>query len=413
MIVGLGELLFSGVILRDYTPLEAAIDFRITYATAQLVRQGRAAEIYELDAQMAVQNGLLDAEDALQERGDAPWVYLPVFALAVAPLAFLPAKAALLVWAWLNGALALFIFLRLARALGLSGTAVSLLALTSFPLFYTVFLGQSNVWVLLGFSEFYAALRSGRERRAGLWLGLLLIKPQLLPLLLVVLAWKGRWRALQGFAAGAGALLLASLVLVGVASLDALADILRSYGGVSGGPNTVPRLMANWRGIAANWIQPHSGAFAAAFIVVASGVTVVLGLLPWRGVRWEELKPERFDALMLGLMAATLLSAYHSHLHTAVLLLVPALFLYATAVRTRASHVPVWTVDLAVLGPSVAFTMVLLGWGVTVFYALYVTGQAVVVCLLPVVLVGAWRGVVTRASEEPALPRAQGRRPCW
>jgi hypothetical protein len=75
--------------------------------------------------------------------------------------------------------------------------------------------GQWSNLLCLPFALSLLALRRRQDWRAGLWLGLLLLKPQFIPIWAVALLVSGRWKALAGLTVSAAALLIVSTVIAG------------------------------------------------------------------------------------------------------------------------------------------------------------------------------------------------------
>ena len=93
-----------------------------------------------------------------------------------------------------------------------------------FPTFSGLMNGQDDALLLLGAALCLAGLRSGRDVEAGLGLSLTTIRPQIALFLAIPFLFR-RQKIFLGFAAGAAALGLLSLALVG---LDGIADFAAS-----------------------------------------------------------------------------------------------------------------------------------------------------------------------------------------
>ena len=129
------------------------------------------------------------------------WLFRP-FTLPTPPVGFL-------LWAAVNLTAAGWLAHR-ARSLVPPGDRlwVGAAVLSSFPVAFSIYLGQVQVLLAVALAECYLALRAGKDLRAGLWLSVLLIKPQYALLLGVLLLVKRRWAAVAGAAAGVAAALL-------------------------------------------------------------------------------------------------------------------------------------------------------------------------------------------------------------
>jgi len=152
----------------------------------------------------AAGRAVLDGRDPQAVEG---FLYLPAFALVVAPLAALELPFAAVLWTALS--LAAFVLaLRLTIGLVAPGRAppwltwallLTTLRLVDSNLAY----GQVNLITLALVVAGYAALERGHERRAGAWLGVAAALKVLPAFFLVHLALTRRWRALAvGLAVG-------------------------------------------------------------------------------------------------------------------------------------------------------------------------------------------------------------------
>ena len=75
-------------------------------------------------------------------------------------------------------------------------------ASVSFPVACTLIVGQPQLLLACAVAECYLSLREGRDFTSGLWLALLLFKPQYGLLIGLVLIWKRRWAAIAGVIVG-------------------------------------------------------------------------------------------------------------------------------------------------------------------------------------------------------------------
>ena len=145
-------------------------------------------------------------------------VYPPTVGLLFAAFAPLPWQAALLAWTAISFVLyaaALWLLLRGCPRVAGDPVAVALFAL-GWPVFVQLVLhGQISTIFLLVVAVAWWAFRAGRPISAGLLLGLLAVKPSLLPVPLVVMALSGRWRVLGGMLLSAALQVLAVVVVLG------------------------------------------------------------------------------------------------------------------------------------------------------------------------------------------------------
>ncbi|HYP41494.1 MAG TPA: glycosyltransferase family 87 protein, partial [Chloroflexia bacterium] len=219
-------LVLWGMAARNSYNLDAPVlhtDFLATLAGARLIHDGDGTLLYDLDAQYAAQTRLTSpyftASNTLVHN------HPPTEALLVAPLADLPPWLLFVLWD-LVGALAVGLSLCLLNAtlpiFRGSRPIIVLVVLLAFcsyqPLIRSFMLGQNSALVLLGLCVTYVAARRQHDTLTGLSLFLVaLLKPQMLPIFLLLVLLERRWKALIVFAAAPIAFYLASMPILGAA----------------------------------------------------------------------------------------------------------------------------------------------------------------------------------------------------
>jgi hypothetical protein len=251
----------------------------------------------------------------------APAPYPPPFFLIFAPFALVWPPLGFVGWTLLNLALAILAirpFLRTAT----SPWIVGIMAVLFFPLAFSLYAGQPSGILLFGLAQVYRSLQAEQDWCAGLWLGVLLLKPQYAIGLVLVLLLKRRWRALAGAALAGAILAVLSLALIGVPGLLTYRSLLDEIAGFRSAPAGIaPNIMISWRGFLLNVLPGLTDLQGVMCTLVISALTLLMLPLLWR----EPWRPQdnAFDARMLATMIITLLAAYHSHIYGATLLLVP------------------------------------------------------------------------------------------
>jgi hypothetical protein len=259
-----------------------------------------------------------------------PTPYLPLTFLLYAPFAGRAPHWGYLLWAALNLILAAVVVRGLAaRSPREERWTLMALALCYFPLVDTIWAGQTLVLMLLALERAYRAWERSRDFEAGLWSGALVLKFQYLPFLVLVLAYKRRWRSLAGIAMVSLLVMLGSFLIFGERVTAAYIESLRSVAGFREVPPMVdPQQMINWRGFLVNflplWITEAQG---TGLTLVLSALTACSLAVVWKGP-WEPAGP-RFPLQMLATWLVTMLATYHNHIYGASLLLVPAMVLWA------------------------------------------------------------------------------------
>jgi alpha-1,2-mannosyltransferase len=168
-------------------------DFIEFYAAGRIVASGAIERLYDFTLQEQVEHAVTAPA---QWSGFHSFIYPPFLAFLFVPWAALPYPAAYLLWVALG-------VICLGAALRCGGGVVSAelpWALAFVPVWAAVSYGQNSLLSLAIFAATYALLTRGREFAAGLVLGALLYKPQLLAVPLLLLLLERRWHVIAGAA---------------------------------------------------------------------------------------------------------------------------------------------------------------------------------------------------------------------
>lgn len=262
-------------------------DFTVYYTAARILREGRAANLYDGPTQLAVQREFTSDSDL--RRGPLPYIHPPFEALIFVPLTYLPYPAAFAAWDFVNLGLLLAIAILLRRSLPALGQIPlwewTLALLAFFPVFVNFLQGQDSILLLLLFVLAFRALDRDADFLAGAWLGLAVFKYHFaLPLVIVLAIWKARREAakfISGFAATASLMTALSLAIVGwhgALRYPAYAWRVVSQPGFG---QTPPGLLANLLGLVTGWPWPPSAELALRIVVAITsiGLIVVVALM--------------------------------------------------------------------------------------------------------------------------------------
>ena len=197
------------------------IDYSAYYAASQMVINGEIDYIYDIDKHHAMVENILSQVVPFE----LPWFYPPNFLLIVLPLAILPYKVALFFWIF------------------------STLTLCVYSIYILVEKNWKIAFVILGFPAILMNLRWGQNgflstallalsfyfiqfnpKKAGVLLGLLTYKPQILCFPLIILILCKKWTTLLWTGVTFGVISLISALLLGV---DVWAKFILNTGGKS------------------------------------------------------------------------------------------------------------------------------------------------------------------------------------
>ena len=316
------DLLVGPAAQEPFAPL-MGVDFGAFYSGAMLVDEGRVRHLGDMEAQR-------DAQRRLQEREQTGWRWYnalphpPVTILAMAPLAELPLRTAFWVWAAAGLAAAAAASAILAKALSPTAPFAAMVILVGFePVWDVAWWGQLDSVLLLPVATGAVLLIRRPDRRrdlaAGALLGFLALKPIFVPIPFLALLWGRPW-ASAGMAASGTLLAAVSVAAVGIDGVRDYVELSRYYQQFTGSPAIVEWRMYNLRGLAIRLGLGGDEGLRLALVLAASLALAVLTVV----VAGRALRAHRAPDLALGLvMLGTILTAYHVHVQSLVLLTIP------------------------------------------------------------------------------------------
>ena len=259
-----------------------SVDFVQFYASARAVLEGES--LYEpltmRDVGMVPPPGRDPAEFL------HPNLNPPFLAVALAPVSSLGLEVSYAAWAAFSLFCALascwgMVRTRSARTAGEVGLLwLWLMLLAYYPTHTAVMLGQVTLVLMAVLVGAWLAARNGRDRTAGLLLGLAVNLKLFVALLPLYLVWQRRWRAAGWTVVSAGGIALATLPLVGFAAYREYVSLLP----------TVDWYSSNWnasyasvftRVLGGSENQPFVNAPALANAAVALCSAVTVAMLAW------------------------------------------------------------------------------------------------------------------------------------
>lgn len=297
-------------------------DFTVYYTGAEILREGRAPQLYDAATQASVQREFTTDTDIRQ--GPLPYIHPPFEALIFVPLTLLPYGQAFVVWNFLNlamlGAIALLLrpVLTSLREIPLWEWLLVLLAF--FPVFADVLQGQDAILLLLVFVMAFRALDRNAAFLAGSWLGLGVFKYHFaIPLILILAIWKGR-KPLLGFAATASAVALLSLAIVGWHGALVYPAYAWRIVSVPGHGQTPVGLMTNFVGLVTGWSVFEGLGWTTRLVALLASVGLLILVARMRG----SANDARFFRLSFACaVITTVLVSYLTNTHDLCLLVLP------------------------------------------------------------------------------------------
>lgn len=301
-------------------------DFRAFYTGGQMLLNGVSYDFYNLDTQYIFQHKFAPE---VSPKNLMLFVYPSFVALPFAPLAFLPLDKAYLAWLFLNILLLIFILrsiLKLTNELSKSIKILSLfLILLFFPLWNALLQGQLSLLITLSVLQAYLALRSNKNVSAGLWLALLLVRPNLVIVPALVLFVGRRFRALLGLALGSSILLVISLLLVGSKGLFEYINLLRAAFSWGDAYTMHPQLEPTWRGFLQT--VANSDYVKDIQLLWFLGMLCAFGLLCWVWRKSHASSSSHFDLAFAFMTIVIIFTSPHTNYHDLTLFIVPGILI--------------------------------------------------------------------------------------
>jgi hypothetical protein len=213
------------------------------------------------------------------------------------------------------------------------GWVMSMAACSYLPLMRGLMLGQNSPFVLFGLCATYVALKRGEPQWAGVALLLVALKPQILPLVLLVMFLQREFEALAVFAGLMLTLSVWAMLFLGPGwPLQYLGLLI----GVANWGDTAaidPAIMHNWRGFATNLLGSESALVTPLYLlltVASVGVVVIALLRAGLASGWPKqqtdlnLRPQNRDLLWALVGIVAVLISPHLNPHDLTLLIFPA-----------------------------------------------------------------------------------------
>jgi hypothetical protein len=304
-------------------------DFLQFPISANLIAHAHTDQLYN-DGVLADQiRAIVGRETTIELR----YFYAPQVALLFIPLLHFSFLAQAEIWVALSVLVycaCVYFVWKTSASLQQHGRLVAIGAIAYPPLFHFLVRGQLSAAILVCVTAAYFAFLARRNFLAGIFLGLLVFKPQLLVAIPIVLLLAGAWRALAGLTVSAIAQLGFARLYFGSSVMRAYVDMLLHSARQPAttelrlSPVQMHSLHSFWE-ILVPW---HSGVWA--LYLLSSLAVIAMGAAVWKS---SSSLAVRFSALIL---AAVLVNP-HIYIYDLLVLAVPLLLL-ADWVLNHAGH---------------------------------------------------------------------------
>jgi hypothetical protein len=287
-------------------------DFSNFYGAGKIVQAGLGDRLYDLALQTKVQDQFSEAS-AVNNRA-LPYMRPPFEALLFLPLSYLSFPLAYVIWVLFSvalvGATAAFLRPRISGLAAIPWWLYYPAYFSFYPIVYGFILGQDSPLMLLLFGLVAVQWLRGRDFLAGCFLGLALIKFQLVLPLVLILILKKQGRTLAGFSLAAALLAGVSWWAVGWHGMAAYPAYLWRLNAKGSAAAIYPSVMPSLRGLVEGWTDPLRPRLGLDWITVGLSVAVLV----WAARQWHTEAARSSRTYWAGVSVAflaTLLAGYH------------------------------------------------------------------------------------------------------
>ena len=289
-------------------------DYCVYWAAGRIINEAGYAAVYDVQTLTQYEKEILpEYYDPDGQFHIAAFMYLPVFAVPFQFLSLLDLRLSFIVWnVIVLAAFALYLRFFAKKVTGHPlATRYFLLIFFSLPILINTYYGQVSIWMVIFVGEFIRAMRDGKPFKAGLWLGGLILKPQLLVVLACFILLQRLYKAIGGMAVTGLAAVGASFLLIGLPGFVNLKELL--FDAAGGGVSSAPPLMMNWHMLGSYFALFTTDAAGNIAAAIASVITFAVMLYAFR--KKLDPKTDRFYVALLGAMAASEVISWHTHIH--------------------------------------------------------------------------------------------------
>ena len=303
-------------------------DYLAYWSAGKIADHKGYSEIYDLNNLGNVQTQELTSLGVLPKTDDSaipilPVAYLSFFVLPFQILSRIDLVNGYWLWTILNliiliGYLVFFLKkVNTENGKNVDVLKLLILILVSYPVFINIVIGQVEVLLVVCAGEFIRNAIRKKSILSGLWLGGLLVKPQVLILIVPIIIILRNWKVLLGFVASSGIILVTSFILSGYAGMKGLISLWTRYSvGIATGS---PEAMINWRMVGLNFNNLFNTSLG--WIITGFGMILTILTLYCLLNKISPFGSPSWVTTMLGVFSATLAVTWHAHQHMAMVLI--------------------------------------------------------------------------------------------
>jgi hypothetical protein len=305
------------------------IDFRLWYSSGWIAREYGFSHIYDQSLQSYYQSQLFNSFSISSKWSMSYWPlplpYLSVFVLPMLVLTIFKPVQGFLIWTCINTIGTIIYVWLFQRRMGRpSLNRVFLPVIISLPVLLNLLFGQINLLLLIAFGESLIRIREERWLEAGLWLGLLMLKPQTLLLIIPFLLISRNYRIIFGTLISSFGLILISFLLSGKQAFLGPYQVITSW------PKILADSSTNILSLVAN-VSKYLPDYISTLITFVSFLTTFYFVQRYFSAQQWKLHLDHVEVDYLVLFNATCLISPHANIH----MLLPQVILLLSAYQKR------------------------------------------------------------------------------
>lgn len=329
-------ILFGSWVWKGSFTVSYGWDYLAFWSVGKIADERGFSEIYDLDNLRWYQLREVKTLGLFSGTNDSAYLPIPapLLSLFVVPFKFLSKlepRSSYWIWTLINLMVLIGYMVTFLRKINpqlktaASNRRVLIPVLLSFTVFNNIVNGQVEVFTLVCAGEFIRNSLNKKPFLSGVWLGGLLLKPQLLILIIPYLLILRYWKVVLGFITSSGIIFLSSLFLSGVNGMKEMITLWTRYS--TGIASNNPEFMINWRMVGVTLTKYLN--LSCGWIIAGSGMILTLVFLYFLIKHNPPYGSPQWILSVMGVFSATLALTWHSHYYL-VMVLIP-FFIFALA----------------------------------------------------------------------------------
>jgi hypothetical protein len=366
-------------------PIYMGSDFTVYYTAFTMVREGVSFGLYDQTMESKYQQEIMGGE--YFDGGWLPFPIPPFFALIFSPISLIPRVPAYYLWTLMLIGLLIWLLVlldRLFKNWSKREKQVMILIIMAFwPLAHTFLLGQLSIFILICMVQIYMLMKESKQVKAGIWMALLILKPQTMMMPAVVTINKRYWRVAISAIVTTLAIVFISSLIMGFRPWMQYIELLKLMSNSFGEFGIFPNVEYTFRGTLYNILGSNRGEIINVISITA--LVLAMGLIYFLWKKASDANDPFFELVFAIAIALSVILSLHLFDHDSLMLVLPAALFYDYLKRTN-SPTSAYSIFLllcpmvfffsavnpfnflGVIRPPVVMIIIFLGWMIVYLY---------------------------------------------